>query len=211
MSKNTICTIYIVRHGESETNILEARGESFPADLEKSSKLTEKGRQQARNLAKKFKNIQFDAIFSSDYLRAQETAKILKLERKIAIAIKEEIREKQFGGWTGSWHLMKNSVYERIKTLPEKDKMKFVFDDVEIEEDVYNRFYTFLTKIAIAYTGKTILVVCHGTIMRTLLWKLGWATYHQLPSGTVKNTAYYIVASNGTYIKLKEVNGINKK
>lgn len=211
MSNNNVCTIYIVRHGESETNILETRGEPFRADLEKSSKLTEKGRQQAKNLAEKFKDIQFDAIFSSDYLRAQETAKILKLERKIAIASKEEIREKQFGSWAGRWHLMKNKVYETIQTLPEEDKMKFVFDDVEIEEDVYNRFRTFLTKIATEYIGKTILVVCHGTIMRTLLWKLGWATYHQLPSGTVENTAYYIVVSNGKYIKLKEVNGINKK
>ena len=45
--------------------------------------------------AKKLKDIPFEAIFSSDYIRAKETAEILKAERNIIVLTKEMIRERQ--------------------------------------------------------------------------------------------------------------------
>jgi alpha-ribazole phosphatase/probable phosphoglycerate mutase len=208
---NNLCTIYIVRHGESEANVLGAKGIDFKSSLEYGSKLTEKGRTQAKVLAEKFKNIKFDAIFSSDYTRTQETAAILKLERKLAVIATEVIRERQFGSWAGRWHLVKYKLHEEIRNLAEEDKMKFVFEDVETEEHLYERFNVFLREIAIVYAAKTVLVACHGNLMRTLLWKLGWATYHQLPSGSIENTGYYIIESDGTEFYLKETHGVNKK
>lgn len=209
--KSNLCTIYVVRHGESQGNVLGSKGKTFDSNMETSVSLTEKGIGQAKKLAERFKTVRFDAIFSSDYVRAKETAEILKLKRKLAIDAKEIIRERQFGSWAGKWHLVKHKLHEEIRSLEEKDKMSFVFEDVETEEQLYDRFNVFLREIAVAYPEKNILVVCHGNIMRTLLWKLGWATYHQLPSGSVENTGYYIIQSDGTDFFLKEVHGVNKK
>jgi broad specificity phosphatase PhoE len=200
----------VVRHGESEANALGAKGTPFKSTLEFGSKLTAKGRIQAKTLAEKFGNIKFDAIISSDYTRTKETAEILKLQRKLAIITTEAIRERQFGSWAGKWHLVKYKLHEEIRKLAEEEKMKFVFEDVETEEHLYERFNVFLREIAVVYAGKTVLIVCHGNLMRTLLWKLGWATYHQLPSGSVKNTGYYIVESDGTDFYLNETSGIEK-
>lgn len=211
MKNNNLCTIYVVRHGESEANALGAKGTPFKSSLEFGSKLTAKGRAQAKALAQKFKNIKFDAIFSSDYTRTKETAEILRSERKLAILTTEVIRERQFGSWAGKWHLVKYKLHEEIRNIAEEDKMKFVFEDVETEEHLYERFNLFLREIAVAYVGKTVLVTCHGNLMRTLLWKLGWATYHQLPSGSIENTGYYIIESDGAEFFLKETHGINKK
>ena len=51
------CTLYLVRHGESEWNVTHiTQGQS-------NSSLTETGIQQAKDVANEFKDIHFDAIF----------------------------------------------------------------------------------------------------------------------------------------------------
>jgi broad specificity phosphatase PhoE len=211
MNNDNLCTIYIVRHGESQANAKEDKNKVFEPSIEHTTKLTKKGVLQAKALAGKFRDIEFDAIFSSDYVRAKQTAEILRLQRKLAVEAKEVIRERQFGSWAGKWSTVKHKLQEQIKDLEEKDKMSFVFEDVETEENLYNRFNIFLREIAIANSGKKILVVCHGNLMRTLLWKLGWALYHELPSGSIENTGYYVIQSDGIDFFLKEVHGVNKK
>ncbi|MBI2630816.1 histidine phosphatase family protein [Candidatus Nomurabacteria bacterium] len=54
------CTLYLVRHGETEWNVKKiTQGQS-------ESTLTENGIRQAEETAEKLKDIKFDAIFSSD-------------------------------------------------------------------------------------------------------------------------------------------------
>ncbi len=67
-------TIYIVRHGESQENV----DKIFSAGR---APLTEKGKKQAEALAERFENIGLDAIFSSHFTRAEQTAQIVA-ERK---------------------------------------------------------------------------------------------------------------------------------
>jgi len=210
VNKNNLCTIYVVRHAESGVNVKKEGGKAFDPTLEKTAGLTDKGRNQANILATKFKKIHFEAIFASDYPRAKETAEILKLKRNLMVQTTKAIRERQFGIWAGKWHLVKNKLQEQIKKLAEEEKKKFVFEDVETEEHAGERLNIFLREIAVAYPNKKILVVSHGNIMRSLLWKLGWATYHELYSGSVTNTGYFILESDGTDFFLKEVVGINK-
>ena len=89
------CTLYLVRHGETEWNVKHiTQGQS-------ESSLTELGIQQAKNVASEFKDIHFDAIFSSDLSRTQRTAEIIKLDRDIIIQTSELLRERNFGKFEG--------------------------------------------------------------------------------------------------------------
>ena len=67
--------IFFIRHGESESNVLEnlAAGYNYDAPL------TDKGRLQAKYLGERFKRegISIDLLFTSKLSRAMETAKIL--------------------------------------------------------------------------------------------------------------------------------------
>ena len=63
--------IYVVRHGESETNRDQKWTGWFDAPL------TDKGRADAQKAAEFLKDISFDKIYSSDLSRAIETAKIV--------------------------------------------------------------------------------------------------------------------------------------
>lgn len=62
--------VYVVRHGESETNRDQKWTGWFDAPL------TDKGRADAQKAAEFLKDISFDKIYSSDLSRAVETAKI---------------------------------------------------------------------------------------------------------------------------------------
>jgi len=62
--------VYVIRHGESETNV-KKRWTGW-LDVQ----LTDKGREDARKAGELLKGISFDKIFTSDLTRAIETAKI---------------------------------------------------------------------------------------------------------------------------------------
>ena len=64
-------TIYFVRHGESEANV------GHPTFLGEKSDLTPKGREQARFIAERCKNLSFDALISSTAERARMTAEYI--------------------------------------------------------------------------------------------------------------------------------------
>lgn len=212
---NTVATFYIVRHGQSHGNVSQANGEygSFRKS-EHGTPLTDFGKKQASQLAKRFKNIHFDNVYSSDLLRAKETAEIVALEKNLEVEITHVVRERHYGQLGAS--ISKNSkakMEELIHALEtEEEKMKFkMVSDMESMEEATRRFTTFLRELAVTYPGKVILIVCHGGLIRFFLLTLGFATYAELPAGSVENTGYMIVDCDGVNFFIKETHGINKQ
>lgn len=208
-------TFYIVRHGESEANAHFDSFRKVMKDRVLGAELTELGIQQAKDLAERFKDIHFDYIFASEKIRTQKTAEILAQERKVAVLTTEVINERDMGSLSGKTdeelRAELNELFEKFDKLDEEEKFQFKFaDDMESNEEAATRLITFLRETAIAYPEKIILVVCHSAIMRSLLTKLGFATYSQLPPGSVENTGYVILEVDGVDFFIKETEGINK-
>ena len=206
--KNRLCTFYIVRHGESVWNIKGI------IQGQKNSRLTKNGINQACKLAKELKNIKFDKTFSSDRIRAKRTAQIIALEHKLAIVTTKLLRERNFGNYQGK----KWTIYERElknlrkkrNNLPKQERFKFKLqDNIESDEEIVSRLIIFLRETAIIYPGKKILVVCHGGLMRTFLIHLGFDEYEELPGGSIDNTGYAVVESDGVDFFVKETSGID--
>lgn len=203
---NNLTTIYVVRHGQSQFNIGETDKPNTP--------LTAVGRDQAQKLAEELKDIHFDAIFSSTLLRTKETAEILKLERKLAIEAKEAIVERSSYHYTERIGRDEKEVLDEIKKdlakLDELQKMEYKHSPImESAKEAATRTINFLREIAIAYSGKTVLVVAHGNIMRNVLTQLGTAKYDQLPSGSIPNTGYFVLESDGIDFFVKELHNVN--
>jgi broad specificity phosphatase PhoE len=207
-------TIYIVRHGQSEVNIQEEK-----ETLDKSfwdagaSPLTELGIKQAKELAKKLKDIHFDAAFSSNLLRAKQTLEILIVGRNIPFESINTIHERKQGN--EYWKLSKperKKLEEAVQYLEEEEKFFHkVTPDSESAEEAVNRFQAFLDTVVLLYKGKQILVVNHGGLMRFLLMKIGWAKFDELPSGSIENTGYYVLETDGETHIVREAHGINKR
>jgi broad specificity phosphatase PhoE len=212
MMKNKLTTFYIVRHGESVGNTTKASNHVFG----KGSVLTEKGKDQARTLGSYLNNITFDEVFSSDLLRAQQTAEIIALEKNIAVKTTERLRERTLAPYfkknpEKTREDVEKDLQKAFDNLTDAEKMAYKFDeDIESAQEATTRFITFLREIAVAYEGKTILIVCHGNLMRTLLAHLGWATYDELPQNTIKNSGFIVLESDGADMFIKQVQGATK-
>ena len=82
---------YIIRHGQTLLNSLD-RAQGW-AD----SPLTEAGKQMAADIGQKLKEIDFDAVYTSDMLRAVQTAEIiLQAGGKNGAPIKKDVRLREW-------------------------------------------------------------------------------------------------------------------
>jgi broad specificity phosphatase PhoE len=79
--------IYFVRHGETEANLHEFE----PVPMEEP--LNAKGFMQAEAIAKRVSTIEFEKLFASSYLRAQQTAEAIAKEKSLPIATEPLFRE----------------------------------------------------------------------------------------------------------------------
>lgn len=189
------CTIYLTRHGETEWNskgIVQGHSD-IP--------LNKIGEEQARELGKKLKDINFEAIFSSDLMRTKRTAEIAILEKKLSVKTTVALRERYFGKHEGKHFSFLHQVEIKLESE----------NSIETDEQLVDRFIPFIREVAIDYQGKNILIVTHGGIIRWFLIYLGFANAKTLPPGSIDNTAYVKIFSDGVDFIIKETFGIRKK
>ena len=85
--------VIFIRHAQSEYNVKNLVNQDFKIKVD----ITEYGRRQAKEAGKKLENEKFDIIFVSDFLRTQQTAKIVLGEREIEIKVNKKINEIKLG------------------------------------------------------------------------------------------------------------------
>lgn len=68
--------LYLIRHGQSEANLKKIHGGWLDAPL------TERGRAEAKSAGKLLKDVAFDKVYTSDLIRAIQTAEIALPEYK---------------------------------------------------------------------------------------------------------------------------------
>lgn len=208
---NSYCSLYLVRHGETEWNVKKI------IQGHKDSPLTKNGINQAKTLSNKIAKINFSAVYSSDLLRAKRTAELIMLDKKIVIQTSKALRERCFGPFEGNSWEDKNKELEILTSLL-KDQKKLLeyasmypkYQKIETDEQIMGRFITLLREISIVFRGKKVLMVSSGGIMRVFLTHLGWGTKEELPSGCVGNAAVVQIDCDGVDFFVRKVEGVNK-
>lgn len=200
---NNYCTLYIVRHGQTDWNIQGiTQGET---DIP----LNSEGIKQAQTLGKKLKNIKFDTVFSSDLIRAKKTAEIIALEKKLAIKTAKALRERRYGRFEGTPQHEMREIYDTWERLSRKERISYKpYEGYETDEEIIGRYITFLREVAVLYLGKKVLIVSHGGVMRVLLNHLSDTTYL---TGSIPNLAYIKLESDGVDFFIKEKYGISNQ
>ena len=203
------CTFYIVRHGQAQANVDKVVAGSTDTPL------TAEGENQARARGEELSSIKFDAAFSSDLMRAHKTAQLIALSHQLMVNTTEIIRERHFGTWEGRLEkeaLSENQhLFDKLKMLSEADKKSFKFNDgYESNDEIVARMLTFLREVAVAYPGKTVLVVSHGSIMRSLLIHLGFGLFDEFSAGCIQNTGYIKLETDGVDFNILETKGVTK-
>lgn len=88
-------TLYLVRHGETDWNV-QGRWQG-QVDVA----LNERGRQQAQHSAEMLRSVPLVAIYSSDLMRAAETARAIARVNPAPLVLEPRLREIHQGEWQG--------------------------------------------------------------------------------------------------------------
>ena len=156
-------TIYIVRHGQTEWNLLgKTQGHG-------NSDLTPKGIEQAELLADSMTKYPIDYIYSSDLGRAYQTAEIIGNKLSIEVEKTEALREMNFGTWEG--RIIKDIIeedpelYKMWRNEPNLAKIP----QGETLSQIKERTDAFIKEINEKYDGKHIVLVTHSLCARIML------------------------------------------
>ena len=163
--------LYIVRHGETEWNVIKR----FQGQL--NTPLTDKGMEKLRKTGKKLENVLFDEVYTSELGRTVASAEIILNENngyknnKLELQKLAELNEVYFGVWQGL-------TYEEVfLKYPEEGNNYFYnvknykAENVEAEklEDALERFLKGINKILDSHESGNILVVTHGTVFEMFM------------------------------------------
>ena len=146
--------VFLVRHGETIYNINRRLQNS-------EDRLTERGKEQIKALAKELSIFKFTKFFSSDERRALESSELISKEINLSFEKNNLIKEKSSGELSGKfisevdWSEVKGDFYNKK------------ISGGESVNDVIKRAKNFFEIIKSSNNDK-ILVVSHGSFLRVL-------------------------------------------
>ncbi|MEG0855258.1 MAG: histidine phosphatase family protein [Terrisporobacter sp.] len=156
-------TIYLVRHGQTEWNIKgKTQGHG-------NSNLTEKGKNQAKELADSMVTYPIDYIYSSDLGRAVETAEIVANKFDKEVIKTEALREMGFGAWEG---LLIKEIQEDYKDVYNTWRNQPHLVEIPGGETLHiikERTDRFLKELNEKHDEKHIVLVTHSVTARVIL------------------------------------------
>lgn len=153
-------TVYLVRHGQSVGNLHD----QFigHTDIE----LTELGRQQARLAAQYLKDLPVDAIYSSDLMRAYDTAMETAKLKGLPVIKTAGMREIYGGQW-------ERKVFPTLRESHGEDFSVWCDDfgnarctGGESVLELQERIVGEVRRIAEENPGKAVMIFCHATPIR---------------------------------------------
>ena len=161
--------LILIRHGQSEWNALnQFTGWKDPG-------LTSKGVEEARNAGKIINNlkINFDLVFTSALIRAQNTAEIIlkEINQPLSTIKNQALNERNYGDLAGlnkdearkRWGDEQVHIWRRSFDIPPPGG--------ESLKDTGERVLPFFMKEILPYVckGKNVLVAAHGNSLRSLI------------------------------------------
>lgn len=171
----------LMRHGESESNILKIwdSGEGRYG-------LTDSGRSQVEKTALVLKKEKVDFIFASDVLRAKETANIVAKALGKKVVFDKRLREMQvaeFSGKLGGKYFKEFPTFDDMFDKRPKDGESLI--------DLRKRNWDFIKEIEKKFHGKKILIVTHDYS--------NWMLAHILEGWTRREAILEMEKRKGTF------------
>ena len=151
---------FVMRHGESESNLKDDMHGVVSSRVENVDHVTENGKEQVRKTAEELKDKNIDLIFVSPFMRTKDTLNILKENlafRDEQIFFDDRLGELNAGEFEG-----KNWALYRKMCKDEKERFLNPIHGGESLQDVKNRMGGFLYEIEEKYKDKNILIISHG-------------------------------------------------
>lgn len=161
--ENMDTTVYLIRHSEKlDTKYIDKyyNDEFYQITREKRI-LSSEGERKAKILSENKEFNKLDAIYSSNYVRAIQTAKYFAERLDIKINVNKDLNERRYGNPLESKDIVIEQYYdENIKN-----------NDGESRKEVTERMYNVFKNIVRENKGKNIAIFSHGASITFLLMK----------------------------------------
>ncbi len=181
--------IFLVRHGQTLFNAQKRVQGQKQVPLDKTGIL------QSRKVAKKFKTMKINAIYSSTLVRALQTAKEIAKYHKLKIKKMKWLSERNFGKHEG---LSSEEIMQKYPDLAKQWKKQGIYyrpPEGETLKELYSRaiknFKPFVKK---QDPNATIIIVSHGGIIRCIV--------HHLHGGDPKDVFHTNAIENTGVVQL---------
>lgn len=165
----TTATLYIVRHGETIWN----QEHRFQGHM--NVPLSDKGRMQVERLARRLREAAdregFDAVWSSDLVRASETARAVAAAVEGRLITHTGLREMDFGAWEGLTFPEIKKAFPDVAEAYHRDPVGTRMPGGEAFTDVLERGRRVLAEI-MESGSRRVIVVAHGGIIKAILCEL---------------------------------------
>jgi probable phosphoglycerate mutase len=152
----------IVRHGETAWNAEHRVQGQLDIPLNRI------GLTQAQAVGRALKDERFDAIYSSDLVRARQTADPIASFLSLKMLLDRDLRERHYG-------IFERLTYAEVQTRFPEDYARFAARDPEYAfrtgeslKDFSARSIAVVSKIVKQYEGRNILVFTHGGVLDKL-------------------------------------------
>jgi broad specificity phosphatase PhoE len=160
--------LILIRHGESESNI-EGRFNRTA----KGTNLTEEGKRQSELVANRLKDKKIDILYTSPTNRTLQTTEIINKYLNLEVNIEEDLKERDYGILSGqprkNIKLPDNLREINVKRVTEED---FKIPQGESFTELKERVIKIINKIIEKHKNKTILIIAHGNVVRSLVAEL---------------------------------------
>lgn len=156
--------LIFVRHGQSVANLKQVFAGQTNPDL------TEQGHRQAEALSDWIaENYKIDAIYSSDLIRAYNTARPIADKLKLSITKTEKLREIYSGKWQGVSYFEIKENYPQEYSVWLSDIGNVVCPGGESFVELAERVKAEVLSIAKRHSGQTVIITTHATPIRALM------------------------------------------
>ena len=189
--------LYIVRHGETEWNVIKR----FQGQL--NTPLTEKGIEKLKETGKELEDVTFEEVYTSELERTVNSAEIILNEnrgyknKKMELKKLAELNEVHFGVWQGL-------KYEEVFLKYPEEANNYFYnvknykaENVEAEnlKDALERFLRGINKILDNHKSGNILIVTHGTVFEMFINYVGNSSIFDIDERTLMGNGDYKIFS----------------
>ncbi len=157
-----VTALWLVRHGQTDWNLERRLQGQFDPDLNAT------GRAQAEALAARLAGRRFAALYTSDLVRARQTAAILGEHLGLAPRVDRRLREVHHGEWDGLLAAEIVRRYPEAWAARRADPLDVPPPGGETVRDVATRVAAAADAIGDAHAPGPVLVVSHGLALAIL-------------------------------------------
>ncbi|MBO1199306.1 histidine phosphatase family protein [Staphylococcus simiae] len=193
-------TIYLVRHGESQSNYDNKHFRAYYCG-QLDVPLTDKGKASAAILEEYFKALNIKHIYVSDLYRTRQTYEHIFPNTDIDTTITDQLRERSLGQFEGKYKddISMQQEYEKYFNDPMFNDFRHSFSQKapggESYQDVLNRVQAFMdNEVNDKAQQGDIVIIAHQVVIRCLMHYFGQVSKDEAVDLNIENCKPYVIA-----------------